>query len=316
MTTLVYDAHAVAVVAAAAPLWDSVEAAEEVAVLGGTSYAQYQAWARALIADQEPLTGRLHTVALCGEPVRVLGEAGASFVTVELMAQPNGASGYVGVMSAAHIGRDARGAVTHVVARCGVQGAAVRIPDGAAHEQRPSAAASSVEQTARRIELAAGATVELLSREHEDFARVLLASGAVVRVPHEALRPVRSTLTAAEVLRLATRFIGTPYLWSGMEAVGIDCSGLVHTAARMGGRVIPRDAHHQWAATRFDADWADLDAGDLVFFGSSASLDGIDHVGLYVEDGRMLHAPEAGRAVAVEAISARTRTRAVGFGRL
>ena len=78
---------------------------------------------------------------------------------------------------------------------------------------------------------------------------------------------------------------------------------------------MPRDAQYQWAATRFDAAAPDeLATGDLLFFGDEASLEGIDHVGLYAGDGRMLHAPEAGRPVVLEPLSARARERTVELG--
>lgn len=286
-----------AVVVAAAPLWDSVEDAQELAPFNGSSYSVYQEWVQSRLPDQAPLQGRLHSVALCGEPVRVLGPAGPSLLEVELLAQPHGSRGYVGIVHAAHVGADARRRATHVVA---------------AHR----VLAASVEQGADPVELPAGATVELLDEQgDQDPAEVLLASGAAVRCPMTALRPLDSALSAGELLRIAAGFVGVPYLWSGIEASGIDCSGLIHLAARIGGHVVPRDAHDQWATTRFDADWEDLEAGDLLYFGTSASLQGIDHVGIYAGDGRMLHAPEAGRPVAVEPISARARERTVGFGR-
>jgi hypothetical protein len=283
-----------AVVVAAAPLWATAEDAEELGGFGGSSYAAYREWVRRRLPDQTPLPGRLHTVAPSGEPVRVLATAGSSLVEVELPAQPNGSTGYVGFMSAAHVGADARYRPSHVVASGGV-------------------VATTAEGDAAPVELAAGTTIELL--DDGDAAKVLLASGAAVRCPMGALRSVASPVPAFELLGIASRFVGVPYLWGGTEASGIDCSGLVHLAARIGGHVVPRDAHHQWAATRFDADWDDLDAGDLLFFGDSASLEGIDHVGLYAGDGRMLHAPEAGRRVIVEPISDRARERTVGFGR-
>jgi cell wall-associated NlpC family hydrolase len=283
-----------AVVAAATPLWATAEDAEELGAFAGSSYAAYREWVRRRLPDQTRLPGRLHTVAPCGEPVRVLATAGSSLVEVELPAQPNGSTGYVGFMNAAHVGADARGTASHVVAAGGV-------------------VATAAERGGGAVELAAGTTVELL--DDGDPAEVLLASGAAVQCPMTALRPVGSAVPATELLRIAARFAGVPYLWGGTEAAGIDCSGLVHLAARIGGRVVPRDAHHQWAATRFDADWDDLEAGDLVFFGDSATLEGIDHVGVYAGSGRMLHAPEAGRRVIKEPISAPARERTVGFGR-
>jgi cell wall-associated NlpC family hydrolase len=286
-----------AVVVAAAPLWDSVEDAQAVAPFSGSSYAAYREWVQGRLADQEPLKGRLHSVALCGEPVRVLGTAGPSLLEVELLAQPHGSRGYVGVVDAAHVGADARRRATHVVA---------------AH----SVPAAGAQPGAAPVELPAGTTVELLGEQGDgDSVEVLLASGAAVRCPVAALRPLGCALAAAELLALAAGFIGVPYLWSGVEAAGIDCSGLVHLSARIGGRVVPRDAHYQWAATRFDAGEDDLEPGDLLFFGESATLEGIDHVGLYAGDGRMLHAPEAGRVVVLEPLSSRARERTVGFGR-
>lgn len=278
---------AAAVVAAVAPLWASAGDAADLAPFGGSSYPAYRQWVRGRLPDQAPLKGRLHTVALSGEPVRVLGEAGASLVEVELLAQPDGAGGYVGVMHAAHVGADARRTPTHVVAAPGVDAAP------------------------------AGTTVELLAAGGTgDDADVRLADGATVRCPARALRPLGTPAGAAELLAIAARFAGAPYLWGGIEAAGIDCSGLVHLAARIGGHVVPRDAHHQWAATRIDADAGDLAAGDLLFFGDDARLEGIDHVGMHWGDGRMLHAPEAGREVVLEPLSARARERTVGFGRI
>ena len=123
-------------------------------------------------------------------------------------------------------------------------------------------------------------------------------------------------LDAARVLGIASAFLGVPYLWGGIEGAGIDCSGLVHVSARLGGRVLPRDAHHQWAATRAELTWDDLRPGDILYFGSAASLDGITHVGFWAGDGRMLHAPEEGRGVMLEPLSEQRRDRCVAFGRL
>jgi cell wall-associated NlpC family hydrolase len=295
--TLATDAGPRAVVAAAAPLWASADDAREIAPFGESSYAAFRAWAAGRLPDQKPLHGRLHTVATSGEPLRVIAEAGPSLVEVELLAQPNGDGGYVGVMHAAHVGADARREATHVVAAGG-------------------ALAATADGDAAPLELAAGTTVELLGGpEAGDAAEVVLASGATVRCPTAALRPLGPPLGAAELFAIATGFGGVPYLWGGVEDAGIDCSGLVHLAARIGGHVVPRDAHHQWAATRIDIDADELEVGDLLYFGEEASLEGIDHVGLYAGDGRMLHAPEAGRTVVLEPLSARARERTVGFGR-
>lgn len=283
------------VVAVAAPLWASVEAAHEFPAFDSSSYPAYRDWMRQVVAQRSSLKGRLDSVALCGEPVRVLGTAG-SLVRVELPAQPNGPAGYIGFMSIEHIGPDQRRHATHVVSQRQVLGRAGE-PD------------------AIPIELPAGAAVEFLASTGRDQAQVRLSSGVTVHCPRRALHPLASPLPAAELFAIASGYLGVPYVWGGTEASGIDCSGLVHTAARIGGHVISRDAHYQWADTSIAADWGDLDVGDLIFFGESASLEGIDHVGLYAGGGHMLHAPEEGRTVTLEPISDRARKRAVGFGR-
>lgn len=282
-----------AVIAAAAPLWASVEAARRVGPFDGSTYPAYRVWVERLLAEGKPLIGNLDSVALSGEPVQVLGEVDESYLKVELLSQPNGGIGYVGLMSAAQLGPDARSQVTRVVA------------DTMALEADPGP-----------VTVAAGTTVELLEGDGgEENGVVRLASGERLRCPLSMLRPLDSGLDAVEILEVATGFLGVPYVWGGIDGAGIDCSGLVHLSARIGGRIVPRDAHHQWAAMRVDLGWEDLEPGDLLFFGDDASLEGIDHVGIYAGDHLMLHAPEEGRQVTLEPISARARARSAGFGR-
>lgn len=285
------------VVAGSAPVWASVEAARRAPQFEGSTYSSFKAGVQTLLADGTSLQGRLDTVAVSGEQVRVLERIEDSLVSVELMCQPNGDRGYVGLMNVSHVGPDLRSRATHVVSGRGVMA-----------ELRARGSES--------IELAAGTTVEVLEgQERDGCADVLLSSGEVMRCRSADLRPVDSLLEAAEVFTIAMQFLGVPYLWGGIEGAGIDCSGLVYAAGRIGGYDVPRDAHHQWAATAVDVSWDELKIGDILFFGCEASLSGIDHVGLYAGDGMMLHAPETGRDVLVELVSEKARGRHVAVGR-
>jgi len=91
------------------------------------------------------------------------------------------------------------------------------------------------------------------------------------------------TEIAGDAVSIAELFLGTPYLWGGRGAGGIDCSGLVQIALAATGVAVPRDTDQQRAHVgRELADGDTLRRGDLVFFPG--------HVGLMVDDSRLLHA--------------------------
>lgn len=89
-------------------------------------------------------------------------------------------------------------------------------------------------------------------------------------------------LTGDTPLELARTFVGAPYEWGGLSSAGIDCSGLVHLAYRLAGRLVPRDASQQDEA---GVPVAEPGAGDLVVYGEP-----VDHVAFWLGDGRILHA--------------------------
>jgi cell wall-associated NlpC family hydrolase len=108
---------------------------------------------------------------------------------------------------------------------------------------------------------------------------------------------------ATEAIQEARHYLGTPYQWGGSSpSTGFDCSGLIQYAYAKAGVRIPRTTY-----TQFDApngqhiDRKDLLPGDVVFF-RSASGD-VHHEGLYLGDGRFLHAPHTGDVVKVSKLS-------------
>jgi cell wall-associated NlpC family hydrolase len=111
--------------------------------------------------------------------------------------------------------------------------------------------------------------------------------GGDVKAVDPAAPPVRGA--REDLVATARRFLGVPYLWGGMTAHGVDCSGLVSRVYHANGVRLPRDAHLQFEDP--DALPVERDAllgGDLVFFGEDAG--NVTHVGLYVGDGRFLNA--------------------------
>jgi gamma-D-glutamyl-L-lysine dipeptidyl-peptidase len=92
----------------------------------------------------------------------------------------------------------------------------------------------------------------------------------------------------SEPLDFARTLLGSPYLWGGMTAAGIDCSGLVHMSFRAAGRLVPRDADQQEDAAEPVPEDA-LGPGDLVTYGDERAA---DHIAFWLGEGRILHSTQ------------------------
>jgi cell wall-associated NlpC family hydrolase len=98
--------------------------------------------------------------------------------------------------------------------------------------------------------------------------------------------------------RIALRAVGTPYRYGGESpASGFDCSGLVRWAYGRVGVDLPHSSYALAAEGRRVAH-DELRPGDVLVFA------GLGHVGLYVGESRMVHAPQTGRTVEVVSLAA------------
>lgn len=97
----------------------------------------------------------------------------------------------------------------------------------------------------------------------------------------------------------AMGFLGVPYRRGGNSAEeGLDCSGFVRLVYEQSvGRLLPRRAVEQAAQTQ-TIPRAELKPGDLVFFNTLRRA--FSHVGIYVGDGKFIHAPRSGSSVRIE----------------
>ncbi|MFI9173989.1 C40 family peptidase [Streptomyces lincolnensis] len=102
---------------------------------------------------------------------------------------------------------------------------------------------------------------------------------------------------AAAAVSYAYSKLGSPYVWGATGPDAFDCSGLIQAAYRSAGISLPRTTYAQIGAGQ-RISRSELLPGDLVFFYS-----GISHVGLYVGNGRMVHAPNPSAPVREAPIS-------------
>jgi cell wall-associated NlpC family hydrolase len=100
-----------------------------------------------------------------------------------------------------------------------------------------------------------------------------------------------------DFVTVAERFVGTPYLWGGKSALGIDCSGLVQTALAAAGLKAPRDSDMQeraLGAALPPEQWTGLRRGDLLFWKG--------HVAIARDGDSIVHANAHHMATAIEPV--------------
>lgn len=99
-----------------------------------------------------------------------------------------------------------------------------------------------------------------------------------------------ATDAGKRAVQFATAQIGKPYVWGAEGPGSFDCSGLTSQAWLAAGKAIPRTSQQQLRLTKVAV--KDMRPGDLIIYFDDAS-----HVGMYVGDGAMVHAPRPGRNV-------------------
>lgn len=111
---------------------------------------------------------------------------------------------------------------------------------------------------------------------------------------------------ALAAVRFARAQLGKPYEWAAEGPDRYDCSGLIWAAYRSRGAdydQLPRVSRDQYNATRGrTVDRSALLPGDLVFFASGSSWTTIHHMGMYIGDGKMIHAPSTGDVVKISTV--------------
>ena len=102
---------------------------------------------------------------------------------------------------------------------------------------------------------------------------------------------------AQKAIESAYSELGKPYIWGAVGPAGFDCSGLMQHVWSAAGVMLPRTSQEQADAGQ-TVSLSDIKPGDLVVYFS-----GRTHVGMYVGNGLIIHAPRPGSVVQFAAVN-------------
>jgi cell wall-associated NlpC family hydrolase len=293
-------AHRVDVVAQLTVLEEQATAAEEAAKQTLTQADGLKAEAATLLASakQQEVNARSQAAALADQQIQVQAQLAAAQQTL---------TGLQGQRSAAEVYADQQAAAAAAAA------AAASTPATSGSVSSPSSASSGQSSgSSSGSSRSAGSTTGSTSGSSA-------GAGGTTSTPAPAPAPTTTTAGAPRGSAVQTAIAaaktqrGLPYSWGGggsngpsygispdTSIWGFDCSGLTQYAYAQAGIQIGGTSRDQYFRFRNSAvARGDLQAGDLVFWGTSSSYTSIYHVALYIGGGQVIMAPQSGDVVKI-----------------
>lgn len=127
-------------------------------------------------------------------------------------------------------------------------------------------------------------------------------SSAPAKPTHSSL-PRSYSIYGERAAAYAQKMIGTHYRYGGNHpSKGFDCSGLIQYSYSLAGLKVPRNTKYQFRSTRYVPP-NQLRRGDLLFFNQEGKR--YSHVGIYIGDGKFVHAPSTGKRVRTSSLKNR-----------
>lgn len=153
----------------------------------------------------------------------------------------------------------------------------------------------------------------------EQIQEQVVAEGSEADIENEVTEEVTVEVVTEkvdkgqEVVDFALKYIGTPYVSGGNSLKsGVDCSGFVQQVYKQFDVNLDRSSRSQYASNGSSVKKADLKPGDLVFYGYSS----VNHVAIYIGDGKIVHAPVPGKTVCVAPLWQRGDADIIGYKRI
>ncbi|HVF04201.1 MAG TPA: C40 family peptidase [Frankiaceae bacterium] len=177
-----------------------------------------------------------------------------------------------------------------------------------ADARRERLAREAAERRAAQVAAARERARELAAAEAARKAEIARRASRVRPAPAPVAPPAYSEVGAERAsiaVQEAYRQLGKPYRWGAEGPDSFDCSGLSKWAWAKAGVSLPHYSRAQYQEGRH-VSRGELRPGDLVFFGNP-----IHHLGIYVGNGQMIHAPQTGDVVKVSSMDRRDYTGAV-----
>lgn len=115
-----------------------------------------------------------------------------------------------------------------------------------------------------------------------------------------ALNGGNTSVSSQQIIDNAKKLLGTPYVWGGTTPKGFDCSGFVQYVFKQSGITLPRTTTEQYKVGTYVSK-SNLQPGDLVFL-QNTYREGISHVGIYIGDGKIIHASSS-KGVVISSLS-------------
>lgn len=277
---------------AVATLWGNPNKVRAVDNPATSNPADIEKWTRSMALDEKQwLVGKIETQALYGEEVIIL-ESSEDWYRVAVTGQfsPKNNNGYPGWVPKSQI-------TESILA---YEDCSIAIVDS------PSVTLFNTEDIENDfMELSYNTRLPVV-KENADWLHVQTPENGIKYLRKKDVRTYENVEAIPEpkgedILDSAKQFIGLPYLWAGISGFGFDCSGLTFAVYNRHGIVIPRDSGVQ-AVNGVPVAKKDLQPADLLFFSHDQGKGQVHHVGMYIGNGQMIHAPNPKRGVEVISI--------------